>query len=90
MSTTVRDVMTTQAVAVTKDASFKDVAVMLRQHQVSSFPVVDADGRVVGVVSEGDMPPKEPCSPYPGPGFRPANRARTTSPRRMASRPPAS
>ncbi|HEX2819122.1 MAG TPA: CBS domain-containing protein [Streptosporangiaceae bacterium] len=66
MSTTVRDVMTTHVVAVTEDASFKDVAVMLRQHQVSSFPVVDADGKVIGVVTEGDMLPKEALLAVPG------------------------
>jgi CBS domain-containing protein len=59
MSATVKDVMTTHVVAVTKDASFKDVATMLRQHRASTFPVVDADGKVIGVLSESDMLPKE-------------------------------
>ena len=59
MSATVNEVMTTHVVAVTKDASFRDIAAMLRQHRVSAFPVVDPDGKVVGVVSEADMLPKE-------------------------------
>ena len=59
MSATVKDVMTTRVVAVTKDASFRDIAAMLRQHRVSAFPVVDGDGKVIGVVSEADMLPKE-------------------------------
>jgi CBS domain-containing protein len=59
MSATVKDVMTTHVVAVTKDASFKDVAALLRQHRITAFPVVDADGKVIGVVSESDMLPKE-------------------------------
>ena len=59
MSATVNDVMTTHVVAVTKDASFRDMAGLLRQHRVSAFPVVDADGKVIGVVSEADMLPKE-------------------------------
>jgi CBS domain-containing protein len=59
MSATVKDVMTTHVVAVTKDASFKDVAAMLWQHRASTFPVVDADGKVIGVLSASDMLPKE-------------------------------
>ena len=71
MNATVKDVMTTHVVAVTKDASFKDVAALLRQHQVSTFPVVDAAGKVIGVVSETDMLPKEALLaglPAQGPG----------------------
>jgi len=59
MSATVKDVMTTHVVAVTPDLSFRDIAAMLRQNRVSAFPVVDADGKVIGVVSEADMLPKE-------------------------------
>jgi CBS domain-containing protein len=66
MSATVNEVMTTHVVAVTKDASFRDIAVMLRQHRVSAFPVVDADGKVIGIVSEADMLPKEALLAAPG------------------------
>jgi CBS domain-containing protein len=59
MSATVNEVMTTQVVAVTKDVSFRAIAGLLRQHRVSAFPVVDADGKVIGIVSEADMLPKE-------------------------------
>ena len=66
MSATVNEVMTTHVVAVTKDASFRDMAGLLRQHRVSAFPVVDADGKVIGVVSEADMLPKEALLAAPG------------------------
>jgi len=59
MSATVQDVMTTDVVAVTQDASFKDIATMLGRHRVSAFPVVDDQGKVIGVVSEADLLPKE-------------------------------
>jgi CBS domain-containing protein len=59
MSAKVRDVMTTRVVAVKEGASFKDIATMLRRHRVSAFPVVDEDGKVIGVVSEADMLTKE-------------------------------
>jgi CBS domain-containing protein len=59
ISATVRDVMTTSVVAVRKDASFKEMAAMLRSRRISAFPVLDDAGRVVGVVSEGDLLVKE-------------------------------
>jgi CBS-domain-containing membrane protein len=59
MSATVKDVMTKQVVAVRTDTSFKDIAMSLREHRVSAFPVLDAEDRVVGVVSEADLLAKE-------------------------------
>jgi CBS domain-containing protein len=59
VSVTVRDVMTTRVVAVRKDASFKEMAAMLRTSRISAFPVVDDAGRVIGVVSEADLLVKE-------------------------------
>lgn len=59
MKSTVRDIMTTHVVAVRPSASFKEIAVQLRRHRVSAFPVLDDDGTVIGVVSEADMLPKE-------------------------------
>jgi CBS domain-containing protein len=55
MKTSVKDVMTTQVVAVKLGASFKEMAARLRQDRVSAFPVIDDDGKVIGVVSEADM-----------------------------------
>ena len=59
MSATVRDVMTTRVVAVRRDATFKDMAAMLRRSRISAFPVVDVARRVIGVVSEADLLVKE-------------------------------
>ena len=59
MNATVKDIMTTHVVAVRKAASFKDMAITLREHRVSAFPVLDEDNRVVGVVSEADLLTKE-------------------------------
>jgi len=47
--------MTTQVVAVKLGASFNEMAARLRQSRVSAFPVIDDDGKVIGVVSEADM-----------------------------------
>ena len=55
MKTSVKDAMTTQVVAVKPGASFKEMAIALRENRVSAFPVIDDDGKVIGVVSEADM-----------------------------------
>src|SRR6266704_297870 len=59
MKTTVKDVMTTRVIWVRKDATFREMAVALREYRVSAFPVVDDDRKVIGVVSEADMLNKE-------------------------------
>jgi len=59
MSSTVKDVMSTHVMAVRPDAGYKEMAVMLREQRVSAFPVVDDDGKVIGLVSEGDLLVKE-------------------------------
>ena len=56
---TVGDVMTTSVVTVKDSAPLKDVAEVLIERGFSGMPVVDASGRVVGVVSEGDLLFKE-------------------------------
>ena len=65
MEPTVKDVMTTHVVSVTADASFRTMAAALREHRVSAFPVLDDDGKVIGVVSEADMLAKEALESEP-------------------------
>lgn len=59
MTSTVRDIMTTRVIAARRDASFKDMAAMLRSSRISAFPVIDDAGKVIGVVSAGDLLVKE-------------------------------
>jgi len=56
---TVKDVMSALPVSVSKTATFREIAARLRECRVSAFPVVDADGKVIGVVSEADLLVKE-------------------------------
>jgi CBS domain-containing protein len=51
----VRDVMTAPVVTVRPDAPLKAVARILADHDVSTLPVIDDHGRMVGVVSEADV-----------------------------------
>ncbi|QLH25292.1 CBS domain-containing protein [Streptomyces sp. Rer75] len=55
----VSDVMTRTVVAVGRDAPFKEIVQTLGQWRVSAMPVLEGEGRVVGVVSEADLLPKE-------------------------------
>jgi CBS domain-containing protein len=55
VNATVRDVMTRRVVSVREDASFKEMADMLRRIRISAFPVVNGANRVIGVVSEADL-----------------------------------
>jgi CBS domain-containing protein len=70
---TVADVMTPveRVVAVRPETSYKRIATLLAEHRVSALPVLDADGRVIGVVSEADLLTKESCS-QDAPSSRPA------------------
>ncbi|MFI8536567.1 CBS domain-containing protein [Streptomyces aquilus] len=56
---TVSDVMTHTVVAVGRDASFKEIVGLIDQWKVSALPVLEGEGRVVGVVSEADLLAKE-------------------------------
>lgn len=50
-----REVMTSTVVTTTEDANLTDIVDLMLKHQISALPVVDADHRVVGIVSEGDL-----------------------------------
>lgn len=51
----IRDVMTTKVITVRPDTPAPDIAKLLVENRISGVPVVDEEGRVVGVVSEGDL-----------------------------------
>lgn len=51
----VHEVMTSPVVSVRPDTTLKQAVAELDQHQVTSMPVIDAQGRLVGVVSEADV-----------------------------------
>jgi len=57
--TTVGDVMTRRVLSVRPDTPLKEVARLLVDHRISGLPVVDEEGKVLGVVSEADLLVKE-------------------------------
>ena len=50
-----RDVMTANIVTVRPDTPVQDVAKTLLNRRISAVPVVDPEGKLVGIVSEGDL-----------------------------------
>jgi CBS domain-containing protein len=50
-----RDVMVSPVITVMPSCSVKEVAQTLLKNHISGVPVVDDQGRVVGIVSEGDL-----------------------------------
>ena len=55
----IAEVMSTELVTVRPDQSLKDVVQAMVDHGVSAVPVVDADGRVAGIVTEADVMSRE-------------------------------
>lgn len=50
-----RDVMTCHAISVTPDLAVQAIANTLVKNGISAVPVVGLDGRLLGIVSEGDL-----------------------------------
>lgn len=55
MSTTVADIMSRDPIVVHPDTSLNDAIKILAEHRISGMPVVDQDGKLVGVISETDL-----------------------------------
>jgi CBS domain-containing protein len=49
------DVMVTKVITVGPDACVQDVAHILLTNRISAVPVIDANGKLLGIVSEGDL-----------------------------------
>ena len=55
MATLVREVMEADSPSVREDAPIDEVVRTLRDNELPGVPVVDADGRCVGIVTEADL-----------------------------------
>lgn len=71
MEQTVQDVMTREVVTVTERTSYRDAVRLVAKERVDALPVVGDDGRLVGVVTVGDLLLKEEATEGPfGPLWR--------------------
>lgn len=50
-----KDVMTSDVLTVNQDDSILHAVRLMLQHKISGLPVVDTEGRLVGIVTEGDF-----------------------------------
>jgi len=50
-----RDIMTTHVISIEPDASVRDAARLLSTYNISGVPVLDANGAMIGLVTEADL-----------------------------------
>ncbi|WP_406209372.1 CBS domain-containing protein [Kitasatospora sp. NBC_01560] len=62
---TVQDVMTQEVVTAGPDTPFKEVVARFHRNDITAIPVIDDQGRPLGVVSEADLIRKEAVLPDP-------------------------
>ena len=70
------ELMTREVVTARPDTPVREAAALMAQHHVTSLPVLDDDGRLIGIVSEIDLVrdrlPRDPRSHLrPGPAQQP-------------------
>jgi CBS-domain-containing membrane protein len=51
----VRDVMTANVISISAQATILEAARTMLRNRISGLPVVDAEGRLIGMVTEGDF-----------------------------------
>ena len=64
---TAADVMTRGVRTIPAEATLRETAEMLSIHHISGAPVVDADGRMIGIITESDLmnsPRKRAAMPH--------------------------
>ena len=55
----VSDVMSTKVVSVGPETPARKVAETLLKHGISAVPVLDDHGALIGIISEGDLMPRD-------------------------------
>jgi CBS domain-containing protein len=61
----VKDIMVTEVIAVQEDASVEELSKILVENKISGVPVVDKDGKLVGIATEGDLIVKDSDLHFP-------------------------
>ena len=51
----VKDIMVREVITIQKDASVEELSELLVKNKISGVPVIDSDGKLVGVATEGDL-----------------------------------
>ncbi len=53
--TLVREIMKSPVITIDQEASLAEAQALMEEHNVRRLPVVNADGRLVGIISQGDL-----------------------------------
>ncbi|MEQ1885835.1 MAG: CBS domain-containing protein [Bryobacteraceae bacterium] len=61
---TAKDIMTTAVVTVKDNATLENAAKLMLEYRIGGLPVVDAQGKLCGIVTESDFSEKERCVPF--------------------------
>ena len=51
----VKDIMVKKVITIQKDASVEELSELLVKNRISGVPVIDGDGKLVGIATEGDL-----------------------------------
>ena len=51
----VKDIMVKEVITIQKDASVEELSELLIKNKISGVPVVDSNGKLVGIATEGDL-----------------------------------
>jgi CBS domain-containing protein len=54
-----KDIMTKDVITVRPEATIREIAAVLIEHSISGVPVIDPNGKLLGIVTEGDLLYKE-------------------------------
>lgn len=60
----VKEIMTRQVISIRPDTTVEEIARLLVTHRINALPVVEPDGKVIGIVSESDLFLKEKGLPF--------------------------
>jgi len=60
-----KDIMTTQVITVAPETGISEVARTLLEKRINGVPVVDEDGRLVGIVCQSDLIAQQKSFPLP-------------------------
>ena len=55
MNTTCADIMARDVISITQDTKLDDAWMLLRKHKIKALPVIDAERRVIGIVTVADF-----------------------------------
>ncbi|MFU8794551.1 MAG: CBS domain-containing protein, partial [Dethiobacteria bacterium] len=54
-TTRVGQIMTKKVYTINEDAQAKEVALLMNRRKINRVPVVDSDGKLVGIITRSDM-----------------------------------